>query len=366
MAEKTEKPTPKRLRDAAKKGQTFKAKDITTVLELTVGALVLTAVIDVRRVMSVFVAFGASEHLPPIDAYVADVGTEFLHIVLPFIGICIVVSALPSLILSRFALATEVIKFDLNAINPINGFKKIFNVKTLKEALKAVLYLLVSAATVKIFVAQKLRELFHSFNAPIASVGHLWVQLTVDLILLFMVCAVPVVLLDALVEYFLHYKNLKMDRHEVKQEHKNNEGNPEIKDRRREVHIELLSGEVKANIRQSDFMLANPTHIAIGIYLNPAIAPLPFVSVRQTNARALAALRYAEEVGVPVVRDIELARSVFRHSRLYTFVDVADLRRVFEVLKWLQEVEQANHPQVQSEKGDGLDERHGDTGGLTN
>ncbi|WP_175924701.1 EscU/YscU/HrcU family type III secretion system export apparatus switch protein, partial [Burkholderia latens] len=130
------------------------------------------------------------------------------------------------------------------------------------------------------FVAQKLRELFHSFNAPIASVGHLWVQLTVDLILLFMVCAVPVVLLDALVEYFLHYKNLKMDRHEVKQEHKNNEGNPEIKDRRREVHIELLSGEVKANIRQSDFMLANPTHIAIGIYLNPAIAPLPFVSVR--------------------------------------------------------------------------------------
>ncbi|WP_407973176.1 EscU/YscU/HrcU family type III secretion system export apparatus switch protein (plasmid) [Burkholderia pyrrocinia] len=348
MAEKTEKPTPKRIRDAAKKGQTFKAKDITNVLELGVGTLMMATLLDLRKVMDVFVAFAANQRFPATQAYAVDIVHEFLHIILPFTAICVAVNVLPSLIFSRFTLATEAIKFDLNAINPINGFKKIFNMKALKAAVKALLYLLVCAATVKLFVSQQLHELFHTFNLPIASVGRLWMRLTVDLIALFIACSIPVVILDSLVEYFLYYKELKMDRHELKQEHKNTEGNHEMKGRRREVHIELLSEETKANVRQSDFMLANPTHIAIGIYMNPAIAPLPFVSVRETNARALAALKYAEQVGVPVVRDIALARSVFRHSRRYSFVDVADLRQVFDVLRWLQEVERASHPEMLS------------------
>ncbi|KVC71747.1 EscU/YscU/HrcU family type III secretion system export apparatus switch protein [Burkholderia ubonensis] len=342
MAEKTEKPTPKKLRDAAKKGQTYKAKDMTTIIELAVGAIAATVLIDVRRVMGAFEAFGTNHAFPAPHAFVLGYLHDFLLVILPFLAICIVVSVLPSLIFSRFTLATEAIKFDLGAINPIKGFKKIFSMKTAKEVVKAILYLLVSAVTVKIFAVEQLHELFHSFDMPAAAVGHLWIRLTLNLILLFLACAAPVVILDALVEYFLYYKDLKMERHEVKQEYKNNEGNPEIKGRRREVHVELLSEEVKSNIRQSDFMLANPTHIAIGIYMNPAVAPLPFVSVRETNARALATLRYAEQVGVPVVRDIALARSVFRRSRRYAFVDVEDLRQVFEVLMWLQEVERAN------------------------
>lgn len=346
MAEKTEKPTPKRISDAAKKGQTFKPKDMTNVVELAVGTLMMATLLDFRKVMAVFVAFSTNRQLPSTQAYVVAIVHEFLHIILPFTAVCVVASVLPNLIFSRFTLATEAIKFDLNAINPINGFKKIFNMKTLKEVVKALLYLLVSAVTVKLFVSQQLHELFHAFDLPIVSVGRLWMRLTADLIGLFLACSVPVVILDALVEYFLYYKNLKMDRHELKQEHKNTEGNHEIKGRRREVHIELLSEETKANVRQSDFMLANPTHIAIGIYMNPVIAPLPFVSVRETNARALAALKYAEQVGVPVVRDIALARSVFRHSRRYSFVDVADLRQVFDVLRWLQEVERASHPEM--------------------
>lgn len=346
MAEKTEKPTPKKLRDAAKKGQTFKSKDLATLIELAVGAVATVWLVDVRKVMDVLNALAVQRELPTPHAFLSACVREALFIVVPLLIVCVVASALPSLIMSRFAVATEAIKFDLSAINPISGFKKIFSLKTLKELLKAILYLIVTGVTIKLFVAEKSRTLFRTFDLPTMAVGHVWMRLTLELILLFLACSVPVVVIDAVAEYLLYYKNLKMDRHEIEQEHKNTEGDPEIKGRRREVHIELLSEETKANIRQSDAMLANPTHIAIGIYMNTAIAPLPFVSVRETNARALAALRYAEQVGVPVVRDIALARSIYRHSRLYTFVDIEDLRQVFEVLKWLREVEHANQPDV--------------------
>jgi type III secretion protein U len=150
-------------------------------------------------------------------------------------------------------------------------------------------------------------------------------------------------MLDIGVEYFLYYKDLKMDKQEVKQEMKDSEGNPEVKNRRKEVFMEMLSGETAAAIEQSTFVVANPTHIAIGIYVNEDVTPIPFISVRETNARALAVIRYAESRGVPVVRNVSLARSIYqRCPRRYMFVDHRDLFEVLKIIDWLKDVEAAN------------------------
>ncbi|HFR2646422.1 TPA: EscU/YscU/HrcU family type III secretion system export apparatus switch protein, partial [Shigella sonnei] len=75
------------------------------------------------------------------------------------------------------------------------------------------------------------------------------------------------------------------------------------KSRRRELHIEILSEQTKSDIRNSKLVVMNPTHIAIGIYFNPEIAPAPFISLIETNQCALAVRKYANEVGIPTVRD---------------------------------------------------------------
>ena len=132
-----------------------------------------------------------------------------------------------------------------------------------------------------------------------------------------------------------------MDKEEVKREFKEQEGNPEVKSHRRQMHMEILSEQIKSDIENSRMVLANPTHIAIGIYFRPEIAPLPFVSVVETNQRALAVRAYAEKVGVPVVRDVRLARRIYQRHRRYTFINVEEIDEVLRILIWLEQVENA-------------------------
>ncbi|WP_080494425.1 EscU/YscU/HrcU family type III secretion system export apparatus switch protein [Burkholderia ubonensis] len=343
MAEKTEKPTAKKLREAAKKGQTFKSKDIVALVVLTVGAAAAVAVIDLRRVMIEFAHIASTGAMPDPGSYALGWAKLFLRMSAPFVLFCAVAGALPALIQSRFTFAVEAIKFDLTVLDPVKGMKKLFSWRSAKDAVKALLYVVVFAVTVRLFAALCHSDIFGLFRAPAALLGHMWIVLTIKLVLLFLAAALPVLALDAGVEFYLYYKELKMDKHEVKQEYKESEGNHEIKGRRRELHQELLSDEIKSNVEQSDFILANPTHIAIGIYINADVVPIPFVSVRETNARALAVIRHAESKGVPVVRDITLARSVYRNApRRYSFVSADDIDAVMRVLIWLKQVEAAN------------------------
>ncbi|AJC22359.1 EscU/YscU/HrcU family type III secretion system export apparatus switch protein [Pandoraea pulmonicola] len=342
MPSKTEKPTPKKLRDAAKKGQTFKAKDVTTLIVLAVGVLAAGIVVDLRHVIAEFSHVAAAGADQDAASYGLEWIRSYLKMVMPFIVVCAVAGALPSLVQSRFTLATEALKLDFGALDPVAGFKKLFSGRAAKELLKALLHLVVLCAAISIFVEQNHRDLFQVFRASPEALAHEWIRLTVKFVMVLLLCALPVALFDAVFEFFHYQKNVKMEKREVEQERKETEGRPETKMKRRETHSELLSEEVKANVEQSKFIVANPTHIAIGIYMNEDIVPIPFVCVRETNARALAVIRHAEANGVPVVRDVPLARSVYRHSRRYQFVSGEDLEPVMRVLWWLRQVEMAN------------------------
>ncbi|WP_317135637.1 MULTISPECIES: EscU/YscU/HrcU family type III secretion system export apparatus switch protein [Burkholderia] len=343
MAEKTEEPTAKKLRDAAKKGQTFKSKDIVAFVVVAAGVMSITTIVDLTRAMAEFLRIASMNTLPNPADYVFELTKLFLRIAMPFMLLCALAGALPALMQSRFTLAVESIKIDFTALDPVKGMKRLFSWRSVKETVKALLYVVIFAVTVQMFARLYHRDVFGLFRAQPALLGHMWIVMTVRLILLFLLCALPVMVLDAVVEYFLYYKELKMAKHEVKQEYKESEGNHEIKSKRREIHHELLSEEIKANVEQSDFIVANPTHIAIGIYINLDVVPIPFVSIRETNARALAVIRHAEANGVPVVRNVLLARSIYRNSpRRYSFVSHDDIEGVMRVLTWLKEVEVAN------------------------
>lgn len=94
-------------------------------------------------------------------------------------------------------------------------------------------------------------------------------SLTVKAVTIFIAYSLVVLCADFIMEYFLHVKDLKMDKHEVKQERKESDGNPQIKSARRRAHQELLSGEEMAAVRKSSVIMVNPTHIAMAIFLIP-------------------------------------------------------------------------------------------------
>jgi type III secretion protein U len=175
-----------------------------------------------------------------------------------------------------------------------------------------------------------------------SAIAKIWLQMGTNLVLLCLLSFVTIIVLDGLVDYFLYIKDLKMDKHEVKQEHKEQEGHAETKSFRKELHKELLSAHEKNDIEQSSFVLANPTHIAIGIYFKPEVTLLPFVSLHAKGEKARAIIAYAEKHGTPVVRDILVARQMFKKARTYSFIPVDMVEPIYRILVWLNEIEMAN------------------------
>lgn len=340
-ASKTEQPTPKRLRDSARKGQTFKAKDLVVSCMMLCAILFLVSGLSLLEVMEVYRRIIAAGLADDTQGYTAQLLKLALLCILPLALVCVLSSALPALLQSGFALASEALKLNLGALNPLNGFKKLFSLRTLKDSIKAVLYLGSFAVALWVVWHSERQALFAQLFVEPLELFPLWGRMLLTLLLSFMACASLIVLLDALCEYWLHIKDLKMDLHSVKREHKEQDGDPQIKQKRRHLHLELLSEQVRSDIRGSRVIVANPTHIAIGIYFRPDISFIPLVSVIETNQRALAVRAYAREMGIAVVSDIRLARRIYRTHQRYSFIQLEEIEEVLRLLIWLEQVEQA-------------------------
>lgn len=341
MAEKTEQPTNKKRRDSSKKGQTFKSKDLITTMVLLVGIFYLAYGMN----FSDFTLFYSMALLYStqigINDFLMGLMRIFFLLSLPFIALCTLMGMSATLLQTGFSIATEAIKLNFKALNPVEGVKKIFSMRTVKELVKSVCYLIVFAVTCYSLIHNDLRQALTLYRADIAGLISCWVSLTLKAVLVFIVWSVFVLVADFIVEYFLHFKDLKMDKHEVKQERNESDGNPQIKSARRRAHQEILSGEEMAAVRNSEVVMANPTHIAMAIYFNPEVASLPFIALRCTNMKAKAAIAYAEKIGVPVVRNIPLTRRLYRTYSQYSFISLNDdvLLDVMDILIWLRQVE---------------------------
>ncbi len=142
MANKTEKPTQKKLQDASKKGQILKSRDLTISVIMLVGTLYLGYVFDVHHIMSILEYILDHNAKPDIWDYFKAMGVGWLKTIIPFLLVCMFTTILVSWFQSKMQLATEAVKFKFDSLNPVNGLKRIFGLKTVKEFVKAILYII--------------------------------------------------------------------------------------------------------------------------------------------------------------------------------------------------------------------------------
>lgn len=343
MAEKTEKPTNKRRKDSAKKGQTFKSKDLVITVILLTGSYFLAHSIDFSEFTSFYIMVLKYNFKIDTNIFLHELVRIFFMLSIPFILFCSIIGFAATMLQTKFSFATEAIKLNFKALNPIEGIKKIFTMRTIKELVKSVLYFIVFLCTCHSLVYHDLKKVISLYHGDIVTLCKYGIILIERTVFFFIGWAVFVLVADFLAEYFLHFKDLKMDKHEVKQEYKESEGNPQIKSARRSAHQDILSGEEKAAIRSSEVVMANPTHIAMAIYFKPEVASLPFIALRCTNQKAKAAFAYAETLGIPVVRNVALTRRLYRTYSQYNFISINDdsLMDIMNILIWLKQVEVA-------------------------
>ncbi|PUA19945.1 EscU/YscU/HrcU family type III secretion system export apparatus switch protein [Glaciimonas sp. PCH181] len=336
---KSELPTKKKKDDSAEKGQSFKSRDLTVACLMLCGVAFVTSFASLTEIMELFRQAIESGFQQDIHQFSTQIIWMSLKLIVPIVFVCVLASALPTLLQTRFVIAVKAIKLNFDALNPVNGFKKLFSLRTVKDAVKALLYLTAFTIAIVVFWGNKKSVVLAQLYATPTELIGIWQELLMNLVLTCLGCALLVIVLDALAEYFLSIKDMKMEKREVKRERKDQDGNPEIKNRRRELHSELLSEQIKSDVENSRVIIANPTHIAIGIFYKPDVVPIPFISVVETNQRALAVRRYAEKIGVPVVRDIALARRMYTTHKRYSFIISEEIGEILVLLNWLEAAE---------------------------
>jgi type III secretion YscU/HrpY family protein len=345
--DKTEKPTPKRLEDARKKGDVVKSREITStaglVLWLGLGTLLLTfatvriaalfeALFDMLEIGWMHTGFaGASRALGALATELALLLTAML--MLPAAGVAM---------LTDFLQAGPVLTFDkikpsLEHMNPVAGVKRMFSMDNLVEVLKAVAKAALLFLAGWLLVKSALPDLLALARSPQLSaqaVGALAWSLTIKLMAWSVGLCALVSILDAAWQRHSFMKKMRMSMRDIRQESKEDEGDPHVKQQRRQVQQEWTQRNSEQAARKANVLVVNPTHVAIAIDYDREFDPVPTVSAKGQDHEARAMREAAEEAGVPVVRNVPLARDLLARAEIGEIVpsDLFDI--IAEVILW--------------------------------
>ncbi|VVE48141.1 type III secretion protein [Pandoraea iniqua] len=338
MSEKTEQPTPKKLRDARAKGQVPYSKDFTKAM-LTVallGYIVLRGDAITSQMQSLMLAPAAFLHLPFYDAVGAMAGqmrSDALGLLVPFLLIVLGVGIFSDVLQVGFALAFEAIQPSAQKIDPTSNLKNIFSRDNLVEFIKSSLKVTLLSVIVYHIIASSLPGLVALPQVGIASTGTAAAVMLKALVIPVGIAYFIIAAADLVWQRYSHHKELMMSHDEVDREYKEMEGSPEIKRHRKDLHRELLENESVERSRVASALVTNPTHYAIALYYQAAETPLPVVIAKGENELAQRMIEAARQAGVPIMRNVPLAHALWAEAEVDQFIPSSQVAAVAEVIR---------------------------------
>ncbi len=318
--EKTEKPTPQRLKKARKEGQIPRTQELGTWAGIA-AASVLLPMIAARgfdEVQVLFLQIRAVATAPEPTAIAALLGQglrAFLMAILPLGLGLMVVGVVASASQGGVTFATKGMKPTLKKFNPLTGMKRMFGTQGLWEVTKALIKTVALGAVV-IITSDRAQTLVSSAGAlPLSVVIDTFVD---SAILMFRVVAMTgliIAIADYLVVRKKMMKQLKMSKYEITQEYKQNEGDPHMKAHRKGVALSMSRNRMLADVAEADVLLVNPTHVAVALKYEAARGA-PRVVAKGAGEVAAKLREIAAEARVPMVQDIPLARALHASCEL--------------------------------------------------
>jgi type III secretion YscU/HrpY family protein len=327
--DKTEKPTPKRLQDARKKGDVPKSREVTStvvlVLWLGVGALAVAyAPSRIAHLFeSLFVTIARGWSGTGYAGAVRAVGSEAGELALLLVAMLLVPAAAVGL-LADFLQAGPVLTFEklkpkLEHMNPVEGVKRMFSMDNLIEVVKAVaktaLLFLIGWLVVRAALPQ-IVGLARAPTLPPQAIGVMVWDLTVQALAWTVAIFALVSLLDAAYQRYSFTKKMRMSLRDIRQEMKESEGDPMIKGQRRQAHQEWSQSNATQAARNANVLVVNPTHVAVAIDYDRETTPVPTIAFKGEDHVARAMREAAEEAGVPILRNVPLARDLLARSEI--------------------------------------------------
>ena len=339
--EKTEAASPRRLEKAREEGQIARSRELGTFLLLAAGtgALWLGGGMLYRGLAGVLrngLGFDArvGRDAGIMVAQAVDGAGQALLLMLPVFGVLAVVAVLGSVLLGGFVFSSKPLQPDLSKLSPLAGLKRMVSAQTVVELAKAIAKaLLVGGVAVAVIAGHRDDMLALMHAAPTEALARALALVALCAALIVASLAV-IVLLDAPWQIWSHLKKLRMSKEDVRQEHKESEGDPHIKARIRQQQRAMARRRMMAEVPRADVVVTNPTHYAVALrYAEGQAAPRVVAKGAGLVAARIRAL--AAEHRVPLLQAPPLARALHQHVELGQEIPAALYTAVAEVLAWV-------------------------------
>ena len=343
--EKTEEPSQYRIDEFRRRGEVSSSKELTSLLLLTACVLTLgLSVVYMYEVLAQFI-----EWLYSLDMHKAYSEKSLkiitrrsfltaLKCVAPIFIISFVASIFANIVQFGFLFATEVLQLKFDRINPVNGFKRLFSLRSIVEAIKGIFKFILVAASVYLFIKDDVftysgflhMDMFNSFLYARTQLVKLGMVMILGLIL--------VAIGDFIYQKISYNNKLKQTKDEAKRETKEQDGNPEVRQRIRAIQRDLSQKRMMADIPTADVIVTNPTHLSIMLKYDKETMVSPKVIGKGADHLALRIREIAKQHNIPLVENVPLARSLYKTVKIGESVPRNLYKAVAEVLAFVYKI----------------------------
>ena len=346
--EKTEEPTAKKLEDARKEGQVAKSREIANGLGIL--ALFLVLQLWVGSMGSSFMELFAAIYgeIPDTTALIGGpvpvtaMSKIFryalvlvMKIVLPVFLVGFVVAFVSDYMQVKWKPTAKPLRPKFSKLNPVSGFKKIISFNSIVELIKSIGKIGIIAYVSYSFLKDKGEQLFLLYDLELIPavklIGDTVIGLGIRIAVVYMILA----LADFAYQKYKFHKDMKMTKQEVKEEYKNQEGNPEIKGKIRQRMREVSQRRMMQSLPQADVVITNPTHYAVAIKYDPEESPAPVVLAKGEDFLAQKIKEVAKEHDIEIVENKPLARMLYANVEIGAQIPPELYQAVAEVLAFV-------------------------------
>lgn len=347
--EKTEQATPKKREDARKKGQVAQSREIPSVVVLlgamTVfyfsGAWMFNHLGDVMHSMFSQM-FQQNFSIETAHMFLWEIFQRIFLILSPLLSVVIIAGIVSNVAQTGFMLSAESLTPKFNKLNPISGMKRLFSARAMVEVVKAIIKVIIIGTMAYNMLRKDMDEIpamvFLSVPEILAFMGKAALNLG------FYTCLVLIIMaaVDLFFQRWQHERDLKMTKQEVKDEHKQREGDPMVRSRIRAVQREMAMRRMMDAVPDATVVITNPTHLAVVLKFERDMQA-PQVVAKGAGLVAQRIREVAKENNVPIIEQKPLARALFKSVDIDQFIPGDLYHAVAEILAYVYRLKGLAH-----------------------
>ena len=346
---KTEKATPKKRRDERKKGNVMMSKDAVAVVTLIgsllmiqmMGGVMLDQIRELFRLCFSYMGPGSvATFSGDLKQLLKGAIMAFLTMAGPFLAVTALLAVGVTFFQTKMLVAGESIKPKFSRINPLQGFKRLFSLRSIIEAFKGILKITILLVLIYNYFQKAALGFSRFLDMELSQSCGIFFQESVTLVIQIAVAFAVLAFFDYLYQWWDYERQLKMSKQEIKEEYKQTEGDPQVKGKIKQIQRQRAQQRMMQQVPGADVVIRNPTHFAVAMRYKPDQDNAPVVLAKGMDELALRIVRVAEENGVSVVENVPLARSLYASTKLDREIPPELYGPVAEVLVYVLKLDQ--------------------------